>query len=122
MNVRTILINPHTRSLTEHYIDRLNFKQIHALLDCEITCLGPVFRSDYDTMECLMMDDTGLYRDNQAFFTASCYPYPLAGIALLAGFDADGDMISASLSIEELEEQIHWIGLDDVTKAREQLP
>lgn len=60
--------------------------------------------------ESLFIDDMGLEKQNQSFFIHKNYPTPIAGTSLLLGTDENGESIASSKTIEELQNDIVFIG------------
>lgn len=98
--MRLILIDPKARAITE--LDLSDYTDWYAAMDCELfTPAGPN----------LMVDDEGLFKDEQAFFSFAHYHphYPLAGKAILTGgADEEGETLPCKLSVEEVENLVTW--------------
>jgi hypothetical protein len=97
-----LLIDPFEKTITPVYYDG-DFHSIYNLIDC----------STFDVVRCgkydLFVDDEGLFKEGQKFFAVFDYPQPLAGKALVAGCDEEGNTIEPSITIEELEARLLWV-------------
>jgi hypothetical protein len=64
----------------------------------------------YANHDVAYVDDEGLYRENQSFWVHRNYTQPLAGDALILGTDEEGESISPKTTIEQLRNDIVFIG------------
>lgn len=64
----------------------------------------------YANQDAAFVDDEGLYVEDQNFWIHKNYPTPLAGKALVLGVDDMGDSISPATTIQQLNDDIHFIG------------
>ena len=58
---------------------------------------------------CLMLDEEGLFKSGQRFFTVAGYPNPIGGNAVCVGTDDQGDTCEPLIGIDELRRVIGWI-------------
>jgi hypothetical protein len=102
--MKGILIDPKNKSITEVEHDD-SLQDIYMHTDCD--CITTVRIDGRDT---IYVDDNGLFRNPQHFFTFRHYPSPLAGKGLVLGADQAGESISPEhTTIESLEADIRWI-------------
>lgn len=60
--------------------------------------------------DCLIVDDEGLMKEPQKFFSWNGVPSPLAGTALLVGTDMDGETVEPTLiSLEDVQDAVKWL-------------
>ena len=64
----------------------------------------------------IYVDDEGLYKDDQRFFTFKGYHEPLAGRGLVLGANAEGDTTSPKITMEKLTELISFGDVWDLMK------
>lgn len=100
--LRAILIDPHTQSISEHSLD----DEIDAwkqLCGWEVATTTRLFG-------CLAIaNDEGLLQPDPVCFWAEGYPGPLADKVLLFGAStADGETTSCTLSLDDVQRQVHW--------------
>lgn len=106
--MRAILIDPHNQTIKE------------------LTLVGDTLQAYYDAIGCSLIDFAGepnefhtAYGDDEALSTrepddpmikASFYPELLSGRILIVGFDpSDGSSGPATLSVEEIAEQVVFV-------------
>lgn len=58
------------------------------------------------------VDDEGLFRADQRYFTLPSYSQPLAGKCLVLGVDFEGSSASVEMSLSELKGQVQWVRPD----------
>lgn len=63
-----------------------------------VRCFTVINIDDGDT---LYIDDEGLLKDPEFFFTFGSYPQPLAGNGLILGVDEEGDDTDATLPLDK---------------------
>lgn len=110
--MKTLLIDPFTKTVTEHEIDG-SLESMYALLQCglveSVSCndagelLFPVFG------DCLFVDEEGLFVADQEYFIID--GKPLAGRALTIGCDDDGETVPAQVAPGDLAGRIVWADL-----------
>jgi hypothetical protein len=117
--MRAILVNPFDRTITEVDDDFNNYKVIQSYLangkaDGDKRCfmgsgprLGVVAGKPIHTY----VDDEGLFRPDQSFFTLAGYPSPLAGymLVLASTYDGNEDDLPKQATAEQLKNSINWI-------------
>ena len=101
-NLSYYLIDPFEKTITPVYYDG-DFRSIYGLIDCSTFAVAGCGRYD------LFVDDEGLFKADQKFFLVHEYPQPLAGKALVAGVDNEGNTVPPSITLEELEARVLWI-------------
>ena len=104
--IRAILIDPFAKSVTEVQV-QTGLKHFYELLGCDLVDVVR-FGNGVDGW----LDDEGLFKDPQAFFTIGAYPQPLAGKVLLCSHDEEGNTMPAHdwLTVERVFENIEWHG------------
>lgn len=103
--MKSILIDPFTRTVSEHNHSG-DWRDISKAIRCDLFCV--VYLGKGDT---LYLDDEGLYVPEQKFFRLpSHYPELLAGRGLILGSDDMGDSTDCLMSVEEIEDEIKWVG------------
>ena len=108
--MKTILIDPHTRTVIEIDHDG-TLDNLYDLLHCNMVTVS-YFE---DSNDAIFVDDEGLLGNlaEQAFFQIDA-GQPLAGYGLAVSTDEDGETISPSITVEELEARITWHDLDSL--------
>ena len=111
--IRTILIDPVTRTVQEAEIDPVTrtvqeaeydgtLAGIYGLVACQtITAAG----LQTDDMETIYVDDEGLF-SGQPFFLHDDYPQPLAGRGIIVGTDDEGGDTPPVRSLTEHADRI----------------
>jgi hypothetical protein len=115
--MKTLLIDPHTRTITEHEYDG-SLEAMYKLLNCGL--VQPVYRNDrgesmFPGQDCLFVDEEGLLCDlsTQAFFIIN--GKPIAGRAITVGCDDEGETIEARITADDLEAlDIQWVTLAEL--------
>jgi len=103
--MRALLIDPYEQKISETEVQKNEFKYIRALLGCDY--LDFFYRIPGHM---LIINDMGLMEVNK-YFMIRTYSEPLAGKALLVGFvPPDGDMGPATMSLEELQTNLKFLG------------
>jgi hypothetical protein len=106
--MRTVLIDPVTRSFTEVEYDG-DYKSIYKHLGCDL------FDVVYTDMGDIYVDDEGLLKHDQKFFYVEGMPQPLAGRGLVFGpVDEDGNSTEAKISIDQLEKKVRFMSRHQV--------
>ena len=80
-------------------------QQIYKFVDC---ATFDVLR--LDGVNCIYVDDEGLFVEDQLFFTyhGDNYSQTLGGNGLILGVDSEGNSISPTITVEEVEEAIEF--------------
>ena len=107
---KAILINPFNETIEMvDYDFGGSYLQISHLIGTE-ECVKPLFCAvDIDETNTVYIDDEGLYRDTQAYFTWEGYHQPLQGKGLILGTDYDnGESIPTTLSLDEVKEKVSF--------------
>lgn len=112
--MKTLLIDPHTKTVTEHEYDG-SLEAMYKLLGCglveSVSCNdngNPLFTDG----NCLFVDEEGLLGNlsEQAFFIID--GKPIAGRALTTNCDEDGETIESTITLEDLRMlDIQWVTL-----------
>ncbi len=105
--MKAFFINPSTQNITTVDYDG-DWRKINRMIDA-IRGNFDVVRL-YENGDAAFVDDEGLYAEEQMFWIHKNYPTPLAGKSLLLGTDDEGDSISPATTIEQLNDDIHFIG------------
>lgn len=58
----------------------------------------------------LYVDDEGIYRQPQAWFTVAGFPEPIPGKALCLGTDYRGEAVEPPATLQQLAARIGWLG------------
>ena len=98
--MRGILINPFDETIKEVKISG-NIEDIYLLTECRTFDI--VALSDKDD---LYVDDEGLLYDNRYF---TIYGKAIAGRGLIMAHDDEGNSISTTLSLQEIEDVVEWL-------------
>ena len=107
--MKTILINPFTKTITEQQYDG-SLEGMYALLNCQM--VEGVYCNDEghdlfpETKDCLFVDEEGLFAVNQQYFIID--GKPLAGSAMTIGMDDQGETIESTATVEDLVSRIVW--------------
>jgi hypothetical protein len=104
------LINPFNKTIEMvDYDFGGSYLQISHLISTE-ECVKPLFCAvDIDETNTVYIDDEGLYRETQAYFTWEGYHQPLQGKGLILGTDYDnGESIPTTLSLDEVKEKVSF--------------
>lgn len=108
--MRAILINPKTREITDvsDFTGGLNGPRgLYDLTQCDcvttIRC-GPDGETGW-------LDDEGLLKPDQSFFTIGSYPQPLAGNMLITGSNSEGDTVDLDpkWTVEDFNSLVKWL-------------
>jgi len=105
--MKSFLIDPFNQKI-EVAIYSGDYKDISKIIEAD-RGLFDVVRL-YANQDAAFVDDEGLYVEDQKFWIHKNYPTPLAGKALVLGTDDEGDSISPATSIEQLKDDIKFIG------------
>ena len=105
--MKSFLIDPFNQKI-EVAIYSGDYKDISKIIEAD-SGLFDVVRL-YANQDVAFVDDEGLYVEDQKFWIHKNYPTPLAGKALVLGTDDEGDSISPATSIEQLKDDIKFIG------------
>lgn len=116
--MKTLLIDPHTRTITEHEYDASNLEATYKLIGCSM--VQPVYCNDqgesmFPGQDCLFVDEEGLLCDltTQAFFTIN--GKPIAGRAITVGCNDEGETAEAGITLRDLEALgIQWVTLEEL--------
>lgn len=115
-----VLIDPVARTLTDVNVDgRDPLRSLYALMGCSLVDFVHVI-DERGRRTVIVVDDEGLLKDGQKFFTAAGYPQPLAGKAVVIGLtDRDGDFKSCIFNAEQVSRAIGWASDEEVRLFRD---
>lgn len=107
--MRTILIDPFTRTVTEHDTDT-SLDKLYELLDCECITVVAI-----GAKHALILDDEGLLKpkDKQEYFWWHGSASPFAGKALIVG-DEEGEDRDATCHVEEVADTVIFISKENI--------
>ena len=108
---KAILINPFNKTIEiVDYDFGGSYLQISHLIGTE-ECVKPLFQAiDIDGTNSIYIDEEGLYRETQAYFTWEGYHQPLQGKGLILGtdYEGEGESIPTTLSLDEVKEKVSF--------------
>jgi len=110
--MRAILIDPFNKTVTEVETPA-ELHDIYKLIQCTI-----IDAVNVDERHCIYVDDNGLtYDEPLPVFRWQSYHQPLAGRALLLGFDQRGENVSATMPLGVAMAQVSFpaISIDEIT-------
>ena len=111
--MKAILINPIDETITEVNYNG-DYKQIYQFIDASM--FGVV---DIPNDDSIYIDDEGLFKDNQYFFTHNAIPTLLGGKGLVLGIDhKTGDSADANSTILEIRKSITFMGKHRVDQSK----
>ena len=105
--MKAFVVDPFNQKI-EPVIYTGDYKDISKLIEAS-SGLFDVVRL-YANQDVAFVDDEGLYVENQKFWIHKNYPTPLAGKSLILGTDDEGDSISPATPIEQLKDDVRFIG------------
>ena len=103
--MKAFIILPQSRSIEEVNYSG-DYKQIYDLIGARAFDIARLYKNG----DGAYVDDEGLYAENQFFWIHRNYPSPLAGTALLLGCNEEGEDTAPNTSIEQLIEDVKWVG------------
>jgi hypothetical protein len=111
--MKAILINPIDETITEVNYNG-DYKQIYQFIDASM--FGVV---DIPNDDSIYIDDEGLFKDNQYFFTHNAIPTLLGGKGLVLGIDhKTGNSTDANSTILEIRKNITFMGKHIVDQSK----
>lgn len=119
--MRALLIDPFTQTVTDYDLDE-GIQAIYDATSCD--CITSVRLPDHAGIDnCIFVDDEGLYREGQEFFTLIGYPQPIAGRGLVVGIDREGDTISTSMPLPFMQAAVkfpslRFTGMTEMTETK----
>jgi hypothetical protein len=121
--IKGILIDPKAKTITEvESSTGFDLQEIYALLGCScITSFG--IRGD----DVALCDDEGLLKGDEHMQLAGCYRIKgstqshLVGRTLVVGTGMEGETISPTSTIEEIQEMIQWVDTLPTTSEMDEL-
>lgn len=117
--MRYFVIDPKAETITEGQFHKgwgdseRNLEQLRELIGCRTIEVSP-FTSKNDKPgkhHDLILDEEGLFPEDQHFFWSKVIGQPLAGKAVVLGFDPEtGDWKSCTLSRDQVKKRMAWMG------------
>lgn len=104
--MRAILINPKNKEITEVEYTGV-YTNIYEHIEAQ-----PFTVVQLEECESLFIDDEGLYREDQHFFTWKGYDQPLAGRGLILGLDEKGDSVATGLDLDYVKSMVEFPNLE----------
>jgi hypothetical protein len=106
--LRGILIDPHTKTVTEVFTDP--YPAWKELIECDtITAVQFGINEDTGNRETIWLDDEGLLtQDPGPFFQVENYHQPLCGKGLILGTDQEGESVSSTVPLEFVQAVVSW--------------
>lgn len=109
-NKKAILINTETQEITEVLVR--DIKHIRNLIGNDCSLFEPVMLDDNND---LMIDENGLNKNPEHFFYFKGLVNPLAGNAVLLGWDKEkADSTDTNISIEWVKNNIRFMNKRDI--------
>lgn len=109
--MKGIIIDPSFRSVDYIDGDFADFKEIQNEIGCDCFTIA-----GYLNNHAVFCDDEGMFRMNMVFTKMSHYPFPLAGRILLLQTTEDGDSDDATMTIDEVRNEIEFLTVFEVKK------
>jgi len=102
--MKAVLIDPFTRDISDVEFEGETLAALYKLIDCTtVTAVSLVFD---DQVVSLFLDDEGLFVRDQKFWSIFQYPEPLAGRAVILGFDASsGESLDVPVDASRVAEE-----------------
>jgi len=102
--MKAVLIDPFTRDISDVEFEGETLAALYKLIDCTtVTAVSLVFD---DQVVSLFLDDEGLFVQDQKFWSIFQYPEPLAGRAVILGFDAsNGESLDVPVDASRVAEE-----------------
>jgi len=100
------LIRPKSRDIVPVLHDVSDYKEIYKLIECEGSPFTLVYIDDHNV---IFVDDEGLLKDQRYYFNVEGHPFPIAGIGLVLGTDAEGETTSTSLTLPDLLAKVSFV-------------
>lgn len=109
--MKAILINATKKTIEEVDVPSENtLKTWYSLIGCNlVTCAFYINETDS-----VLVDDEGLLKQPQHFFTYEGFHQPLAGSGLVVGCDEEGETTSVKTTLEEVREKVKFMDIVEV--------
>lgn len=107
--MRAILIDPYNQTVTEQILVGDTLENYYVIIGCDLIDATP---QAPDQQHTCYVDDEGLFKrtPEDPMIQTSWHPEPLAGRALIVGFDpSTGASESATLSVEQIAQQVIFL-------------
>jgi hypothetical protein len=102
--MKAILIDPFKRDISDVEFEGETLAALYKLIDC--TTVTAVSLTFDDQVVSLFLDDEGLFVSDQRFWSIFQYPEPLAGRAVILGFDAsNGESLDTPIDAARVSEE-----------------
>ena len=100
--MKAILINPFDQTIkeTEYTGD---YREIYHLIDCRTFDIVNIIHT-----EDMYIDDEGLLKENQRYFTFT-NEGTYAGKALLLGHNDEGETTACGFTLQEVKDMVEWL-------------
>jgi hypothetical protein len=102
--MEAFLIDPFNKTVTRCVYNGTN-DHIYELIGCDLFDIARIG----DDGDGIFVDDEGLGKEGQKFFSCQEYPYPLAGKGLVLGCDMEGNSVTPKITLDELRATISWV-------------
>ena len=99
--MKGILINPFDTTIKE-VVYTGDYREIYDLVDCTTFDCVRI----YETQD-MYIDDEGLFKNNQMYFTMNDRVY--AGKGLLLSHDDEGESVATTFTLQEVKDMIEWL-------------
>lgn len=107
--VRVLVIDPFKKQIYEKYIGQDRVKEMQEIVGGYIEAA-----SRLDNDDILFVDEDGLRKDNQKFFSfKEAIDQPLAGVGFLGGVDHEGNAQDCKMAELDLATKIEWLEMKE---------
>jgi hypothetical protein len=111
---KVYVVDPFACTVTEadHTGD---YRHLYTLLSHEsmpVDCFTAAYPRNLEGRDCVFVDDNGLLKPCDRFFTIEGYLQPLAGKGLILGADEEGDTVSPATPIETIRKRVAFLAID----------
>lgn len=103
--MKAFVIDPFTSTITEHEYNG-NYREIYALGDFDCFDLVTI-NTEGDG---IFVDDEGLFKQEQSFFSVTGGYQPYAGKGVVLGSNDMGESVSPTVNLEWLQRNINFLG------------
>lgn len=110
--MKAYLIDPFNLAVTlvEHIGDYKDIQRHIGVDRLSAEVVGQVQTESGRINVTLYVDDEGVYRQPQAWFTVAGFPEPIPGKALCLGTDYRGEDVEPPATLQQLAARIGWLG------------
>lgn len=104
--MRLIKIDPNTQTI-EYVETPGKYNNLRELIECRMIDVC----ARQDNGDSLTVDDEALFQEPQPFaFRFGNYGQPIHGIALLTGTDEEGRTAEPTMTLEQAQDSVEWMG------------